>query len=699
MPLHRPLSLRLRLLLAAALVITLHAVGSITMDVRDARLAAHQQQEELGQWVVAGLGDSLANALVVNDLATVQSTVERLFSGRRFLQLAVFDEAGRSIIDLRAKIDNQPDVPGWFIRFLDINEAPSKRMLSAGGVQYGVVVALISPATAVEHAWANIKSAAGFALLAMALFWGAFTLLIEFSMRPLAELSQTVHRIGSGDFTAKAHDRGVPEFGDLVRVINLMTQQLTDLIARTREQAASEIQAGRLKDFHAITTGEQENIDKLSALLEMGLRHFGMDGGAAAAQTTNASIPLLTRGQQAPSDVLALCAKLRPAENQADALALPNLSAADTDGVGALLAAPVAFAGRTYGTVCFWRAQPQDTAFHRVDMEFVNLIGQWMGFSLEQEGSERQLWEEKERLLVTLASIGDAVVATDTAGRITFLNAIAEDLIAVPLQDAKGYRLDEICNLVHEHTRKPIPNPIMDCLEKGHRVELAAHGALVRRDGTECPIEDSAAPIFSLDGQIVGAVMVFRDVTESRCVANQMEHLASHDPLTNLPNRRAFGENLNRVLTGAKCGSNKTHALCFIDLDHFKAVNDTCGHAAGDALLQQVAQLFLENLRGTDVLARLGGDEFGLILAHVSEEQALETAERICTAVRDFNFGWGGRIFKIGASIGLALVEQTAQSTDELIRQADAACYEAKHGGRSRVCPYRAALDQKPADN
>lgn len=694
MPFARHFSLRLRLLLAAALVVALHAISSIALDVHDARSSAHKQQEELGLWVVAGLSDSLANALVINDLATVQSTVERLFTGGSFLQLAVLDDVGRPIIDLRALRDTKPAAPGWFVQFLDINEAPSRSVLTAGGVQYGVVVALISPAATIEHAWAEVQSAIGFAFLAMALFWGAFTVLIELGMRPLAELSQVVNQIGQGDFTARANARDVPEFGNLVRVINLMTQQLTDLITRTREQAASEIQAGRLKDFHAITTGSQDNPDKLAALLEMGIRHFGMDGGKVAAQAYNALIPPTSRGLQAPCDVLELCAKLLPQDNQSDALALPDLTA-EAAGVGAMLAAPVAFAGRAYGTVCFWRALPQDAAFHRVDMEFVNLIGQWMGFALEQAGSERQLWEEKERLLVTLASIGDAVVATDTEGRITFLNAIAEDLIAVPLSEAQGFRLDEICDLIHEHTRNPIPNPIMDCLEKGHRVELAAHGALVRRDGTECPIEDSAAPIFSLDGQIVGAVMVFRDVTESRCIANQMEHLASHDPLTNLPNRRAFGENLNRVLTGAKCGSNKTHALCFMDLDHFKAVNDTCGHAAGDALLQQVAHLFLENLRGTDVLARLGGDEFGLILAHVSEEQALETAERICTAVRDFNFGWGGRTFKIGASIGLALVEQTAQSTDELIRQADAACYAAKHGGRSRVCQYRADMEQK----
>lgn len=142
-------------------------------------------------------------------------------------------------------------------------------------------------------------------------------------------------------------------------------------------------------------------------------------------------------------------------------------------------------------------------------------------------------------------------------------------------------------------------------------------------------------------------------------------------------------------MTNAKLGSNKTHGLCFIDLDRFKAVNDTCGHAAGDELLRQLATRLTENLRGTDVLARLGGNEFGLILAHISPEQAVETAERMCRAVGEFHLHWHDKVFQVGSSIGLATVDATAQSADELIRQADAACYRAKRPAFPRTLANR----------
>ncbi|MDA0268964.1 MAG: PAS domain S-box protein [Cyanobacteria bacterium] len=233
--------------------------------------------------------------------------------------------------------------------------------------------------------------------------------------------------------------------------------------------------------------------------------------------------------------------------------------------------------------------------------------------------AEQDLFREKELAQITLHSIADAVITTDALGRVEYFNPVAEQLTGWDAAQAQGQPLGEVFHILHEITRQPAQNPVERALREGCVTGLANHTVLIARDGTEYSIEDSAAPIRDRDGQIIGAIMVFHDVTQSRELQYQLSWQASHDVLTDLPNRRYFEQQLGELLKNIRpC----QHVLIYLDLDRFKVVNDTCGHIAGDELLRQIARLLSNQVRATDTLARLGGDEFGILLQQCSLSQA-----------------------------------------------------------------------------
>ena len=306
---------------------------------------------------------------------------------------------------------------------------------------------------------------------------------------------------------------------------------------------------------------------------------------------------------------------------------------------------------------------------------------------------EEALFAEKERAEVTLHCICDAVITTDAEGVVEYLNPVAETLTGWPSGEAKGQPLDRVFRIIEEETREPVANPVFRCLEAGRPIELTTHSVLIGRSGQEYPIEDSVAPIRGRDGRILGAVLVFHDVTETRRMARQMAHEATHDALTDLVNRREFERRLERALASAKQYGSR-HALCYLDLDQFKLVNDTAGHVAGDELLKQVRGLLSGKFRERDTLARLGGDEFGLLLDNCSPQEALKISDIIVATFRDCTFIWQGRTFHIGVSIGLVPVTADAENAAQLLSQADVACYTAKELGRNRVHVYRREGDE-----
>jgi diguanylate cyclase (GGDEF)-like protein/PAS domain S-box-containing protein len=312
--------------------------------------------------------------------------------------------------------------------------------------------------------------------------------------------------------------------------------------------------------------------------------------------------------------------------------------------------------------------------------------------ALQTELSERKhmqeiLFEEKERAEVTLYSIGDAVITTNEQAYVTYLNPVAESLLGWNMAEAAGEPLEKIFHVIEEGSRKPIASPVERCLQEGRIVGLPQHSILISRDGMEYAIDDSAAPIRNRQGETIGAVLVFHDVTEERRLLQQIAHDAMHDSLTGLVNRREFERRLEYALTSVQ-EHGLSHILCYLDMDQFKIVNDTAGHAAGDELLRQVVRLLRGTFRQRDTFARLGGDEFGLLLENCQLDQALVICNEIRTKIREIIFSWEGQNFQVRVSIGVVPINVNTESVTQLLSQADIACYSAKDLGRDRIHVY-----------
>ena len=303
--------------------------------------------------------------------------------------------------------------------------------------------------------------------------------------------------------------------------------------------------------------------------------------------------------------------------------------------------------------------------------------------------AEMAVFDEKEKAQVTLQSIGDAVITTDAAGLVEYLNPVAQELTGWETAEIRGRHISEAFKIVSEGTRAAIENPVVACLREGRVVEAEGHAVLINRRDHELAIEDSAAPIRDRSGNIIGSVMVFHDVSKERRLRRALAYQAYHDALTGLINRREFENRLNVALKNALQDEQVRHVLMYLDLDQFKVINDTCGHQAGDQLLKQITGLLQTRLRAKDVIARLGGDEFGVLLENCSAQQALPIAENLRQAIRDFRFLWNEQAMNVGVSIGCVEINKDSESIVTLMSAADVACYAAKDSGRNRVHAYQ----------
>lgn len=305
----------------------------------------------------------------------------------------------------------------------------------------------------------------------------------------------------------------------------------------------------------------------------------------------------------------------------------------------------------------------------------------------ERKQLEQSLYQEKELAQITLHSIGDAVITTDEYGHIKDFNPVAEKLTGWHAKDAKRRPISDVCNIVDSNTGKPLQNPALQAIKEKKAISLSNHPTLISKTGQEFAIGDSAAPIRSTSGEVLGTVLVFHDVTEERGRAQQLAWQACHDSLTELFNRKKFINAVDSAIDKL-FDTNSQHMLCYMDLDHFKAVNDTCGHAAGDRLLRQVADLWRRQVRQTDVLARLGGDEFGLLLYDCKLARATQIAEAFCNSIQGFRFPYDGKVFSLGVSVGIVPISSHNTNSEQVMQLADAACYAAKNKGRNRVQVY-----------
>ena len=300
--------------------------------------------------------------------------------------------------------------------------------------------------------------------------------------------------------------------------------------------------------------------------------------------------------------------------------------------------------------------------------------------------AESNLNTQYERSRVTLRSIGDGVITTYADGSIEYINPVAERLTGWKSQEAMGKMLPEVFPITNELTGEIIENPVDKVLSSNLVVALANHTILQHRNGSKLSIEDSAAPIHDDNKNIMGVVLVFHDATDERALHEKMAYQASHDALTGLWNRTAFEQKLGELQSDSDHNSS-THALLYIDLDQFKVVNDTAGHIAGDELLRQVSLELSSIVRGSDMLARLGGDEFGVLLHHCDEDHAAYVSEKIRQVIEEYGFSWEDNRYKIGTSIGIAMITINTRS-HEVLSNADIACYAAKDQGRNRVHIY-----------
>ncbi|MCI0506955.1 MAG: EAL domain-containing protein, partial [Gammaproteobacteria bacterium] len=303
--------------------------------------------------------------------------------------------------------------------------------------------------------------------------------------------------------------------------------------------------------------------------------------------------------------------------------------------------------------------------------------------------AEEKIFQEKERLHVTLESIGDGVISTDPEGKVAYLNPVAEQMTGWDEKEAAGRTLNEVLQLLDEKTNKPVSIPIANWLHEERRVNLNNPVTLVNRKKTkEYTIEFSGSPLRNSKGVVIGAVFVFHNVTKLRTLTKQLSYQATHDALTGLINRREFEIRVKQAIKSAQ-NEHKNHAMFYVDLDQFKVVNDTCGHHAGDELLKQLTARLQGLLRESDMLARLGGDEFGVLLAGCPLQRAAEVAEKIRADVEHYRFIWEDRVFRVGASIGLVPITPETGDLTELLSAADSACYVAKEGGRNQVHVYK----------
>jgi diguanylate cyclase (GGDEF)-like protein/PAS domain S-box-containing protein len=312
----------------------------------------------------------------------------------------------------------------------------------------------------------------------------------------------------------------------------------------------------------------------------------------------------------------------------------------------------------------------------------------------ERKAFEDALFRERELAEVTLKSIGDAVITTDPAMIVTSLNPIAEAMTGWSNHDAVGRPMDEVFQLREPLTRQPIANPLIAAVQKNAIVGLTTDAILIHRNGFESPIEDSAAPIHDHAGNVVGGVVVFHDVSETRALALKMAHLAHHDTLTGLPNRALLQSRMEFAATVAS-RRNQRAALLFVDIDHFKQINDTLGHAAGDALLQEVARRIRAAVRSDDTVSRLGGDEFVVLLPQIeSASDASNVAEKVLAACSQA-VGIDTSALTISFSIGISVYPDDAVDAESLLRNADTAMYEAKMQGRNGYRFFNPSMNER----
>ena len=325
------------------------------------------------------------------------------------------------------------------------------------------------------------------------------------------------------------------------------------------------------------------------------------------------------------------------------------------------------------------------------------LLHKALGSMIERSAIAEALFEERERAQVTLKSIGDAVVSIDARGHVTYLNIVAETMTGWSRDEAAGHSVEEVLRIVDVTTREIVPNPMALAIRENKTVDLKANCVLIRRDGVETSIEESAAPIHDRQGQVTGAVMVFHDVSMARALSLKMYHLAQHDGLTDLPNRMLLDDRLAQAITLCHRNQQKL-AVLFLDLDRFKHINDTLGHDFGDRVLRNAAQRLLQCVRSSDTVSRQGGDEFVIVLSEIAHSQDAEGCAAKILSALSVPVRIDEHDLYITASIGIATYPDDGNDAETLLKHADLAMYHAKANGFNTFQFFEPGMNARAAE-
>src|SRR5713226_4798797 len=317
--------------------------------------------------------------------------------------------------------------------------------------------------------------------------------------------------------------------------------------------------------------------------------------------------------------------------------------------------------------------------------------------AIERKAVEDALFVEKERAEVTLNSIGDAVLGTDISGNLTYLNLFAESMTGWRREEALGRPLAEVFKIIDGATRQTARDPMETAVERNETVRLTPNCILIRRDGFESAIEDSAAPIYDRAGAVTGAVVVFHDASAARAVSLELTHSAQHDFLTKLTNRMLLNDRLSYAISLAR--RHHSHiAVIFLDLDGFKGINDSVGHAIGDKLLQSVSNRLLAAVRGSDTVSRQGGDEFVILLSEIANAQDTAASAKKMLLSIGASHVIEGHDLHIEGSIGISIYPEDGEDAEALIKNADTAMYHAKGNGRNNFQFFRADMNVRAVE-
>jgi diguanylate cyclase (GGDEF)-like protein/PAS domain S-box-containing protein len=644
-------SLAGRLMMASGTVLAILGVSYSVVVVRSEINFHLADLRQTLKYEFEFLSPAIAEPAVTGDYALIKQMITSRARQPDIVRIRWIDTKG-SIIDSGSN-ETSPLAPSWFARWLDFPLLEQTREIIIGDESYGKLQVLMTTTPATNNIWDALQKKLEILLFGIGIMFALTLGIVTNGLRPLYTLRAIALRFGQGEHSVRMPPIGPSELSTFVQAFNNMAGNIENLLSSLRESDS--------KNRLLAVIVEQSNV----AIITKDLNGIITSWNSAASAVY---------GYSADEMIGESIQRFYPSGSDADlGEALKLMRAAKS---ASYEARRIGKNGNVIDVHVSVSPLYDEDGVHVGEISVVRDI-------TRQKEAEDALFKEKERAQVTLASIADAVITTDTNGNIEYLNPVAEKLLGWHSEEAYGHALPAIFHAINEDTGAVIPNPVEHALMPPY-AGTRGDAVLVSREEIRFPIEHSAAPIFDSGKCVIGAVLVFRDVSVSHNMARQLTWQASHDTLTSLANRREFERRLESLIETAHA-HGREHALLYMDLDQFKVVNDTGGHVAGDELLRQLSTILNNRVRSSDTLARLGGDEFGVLLADCPLSKAMEVAETLRQTVEDFRFIWQEKTFAIGASIGVVAIVDERQNNDDVLAIADAACYLAKDKGRNRV--------------